>query len=301
MKSFLVITMTALAVAETIALTPEIVKSGQALASVFEILDRESRINPEDPQGEHVDNVKGDVELRNVEFHYPSRPEVTIFKRLTLEVHSGQSLALVGSSGSGKSSVIALIERFYDPVSGYVLIDGKDIRRMNLKSLRKHIGLVQQEPALLATNIYENILFGKEGASESEVIEAAKTANAHNFISALPDGYKTYVGEGGVQLSGGQKQRVAIARAVLKNPAILLLDEATSALDALSEHIVQETLNRSMQGRTSIIIAHRLSTITNANKIAVLEDGIIIEQGSHSDLIRKQDGAYSKLIKLQHI
>ncbi|KAJ7557609.1 hypothetical protein O6H91_04G001900 [Diphasiastrum complanatum] len=301
MKSFFVLIMTALAVAETIALTPEIVKSGQALASVFEILDRESKINPEDPQSEHVNNVKGDVEFRNVEFHYPSRPGVTIFKGLTLKVNSGHSLALVGTSGSGKSTVIALIERFYDPVSGHVMIDGKDIRRMNLKSLRKHIGLVQQEPALFATNIYENILFGREGASESEVMEAAKAANAHNFISALRDGYKTHVGERGVQLSGGQKQRVAIARAVLMNPAILLLDEATSALDAESEHIVQEALDRLMQGRTSIVVAHRLSTIINANKIAVLEDGIIIEQGSHSDLIRKHDGAYSKLIKLQHM
>lgn len=176
---------------------------------------------------------------------------------------------------------------------------GIDIKRLNLKSLRKHIALVQQEPALFATSIYENILYGKDGASEGEVIEAAKLANAHSFISALPEGYSTKVGERGVQLSGGQKQRVAIARAVLKNPEILLLDEATSALDVESERVVQQALQRLMRKRTTIIVAHRLSTIKNADQISVIESGKIIEQGTHSSLVENEDGAYFKLINLQ--
>lgn len=176
---------------------------------------------------------------------------------------------------------------------------GIDIKKLNLKSLRKHIALVQQEPALFATSIYENILYGKDGASEGEVIEAAKLANAHSFISALPEGYSTKVGERGVQLSGGQKQRVAIARAVLKNPEILLLDEATSALDVESERVVQQALQRLMTKRTTIIVAHRLSTIKNADQISIIESGKIIEQGTHSSLVENEDGAYFKLINLQ--
>lgn len=181
----------------------------------------------------------------------------------------------------------------------YQILVGKDIRRLNLKSLRKHIGLVQQEPALFATSIFENILYGREGASGSEVIEAAKLANAHSFISALPEGYTTKVGERGVQLSGGQRQRVAIARAVLKNPEILLLDEATSALDVESERLVQLALDRLMQNRTTVMVAHRLSTIRNADQISVLQNGKIIEQGIHSSLIENRNGAYFKLVNLQ--
>lgn len=184
-------------------------------------------------------------------------------------------------------------------ISDLILFIGKDIKRLRLKSLRKHIGLVQQEPALFATSIYENILYGKDGASEAEVIEAAKLANAHSFISALPEGYSTKVGERGVQLSGGQRQRVAIARAVLKNPEILLLDEATSALDVESERIVQQALDRLMRNRTTVVVAHRLSTIKNADQISVIQDGKIIEQGSHSSLVENRDGAYYKLISLQ--
>eukprot|EP01018_Ginkgo_biloba_P034881 Gb_13908 [translate_table: standard] len=183
-------------------------------------------------------------------------------------------------------------------MAGKVTVDGKDIRKVKARSLRKHIGLVQQEPALFATTIYENIMYGREGATEAEVIEAAKLANAHSFISSLPDGYQTEVGERGVQLSGGQKQRVAIARAVLKDPAILLLDEATSALDAESERIVQQALDRLMKNRTTVMIAHRLSTIQNADVISVLQDGKVAEQGTHSSLLSK-DGAYTKLISLQ--
>lgn len=298
-KVFLVFIVCAFATAETLALTPDLVKGGQAVVSVFNILDRVTNIQSDDPDGLKAETIRGDIELKHISFAYPSRPEVLVFKNLNLKVRSGRSLALVGASGSGKSSIVALIERFYDPLTGQILIDGRDIRRYNLKSVRRHIGLVQQEPALFATSIYDNIVYGKEGASEAEVIQAAKAANAHQFISSLPDGYKTKAGERGIQLSGGQKQRVAIARAVLKNPAILLLDEATSALDAHSEKIVQEALDRLMEGRTTVIITHRLSTIRGASTIAVLEDGAILEKGSHSHLVA-QGGGYSRLLNLQH-
>ncbi|XP_010274280.1 PREDICTED: ABC transporter B family member 2-like isoform X2 [Nelumbo nucifera] len=296
-KSFMVLIVTALAMGETLALAPDLVKGNQMVASVFEVLDRKTEVVGD--VGEEVTKVEGTIELKRVEFSYPSRPDSIIFKDFDLRVRAGNSMALVGASGSGKSSVLSLILRFYDPTYGKVMIDGKDIKKLKLKSLRKHIGLVQQEPALFATTIYENILYGKEGASEAEVIEAAKLANAHTFISGLPEGYRTKVGERGVQLSGGQKQRVAIARAVLKDPAILLLDEATSALDVESERIVQQALDRLMKNRTTVVVAHRLSTIQNADQISVIQDGKIIEQGTHFRLIENKDGAYYKLINLQ--
>ncbi|CAM6101079.1 unnamed protein product [Calypogeia fissa] len=298
-KVFLVLIMSASSMAETLALAPDLIKGGQAVESVFEVLDRKTAIEPDDPKGAQAEKVSGDIQLKNVSFAYPSRPDVVIFKDLNLRVRSGRSLALVGASGSGKSSVIALIERFYDPISGQVLIDGKDLRKYNLRSVRRHIALVSQEPALFSYSIYENILYGKDGASEAEVIQAAKAANAHNFICSLPDGYQTQVGERGVQLSGGQKQRVAIARAVLKDPAILLLDEATSALDAESEKVVQEALDRLMKGRTTVMIAHRLTTIRGADTIAVVQEGSIIDEGSHADLIAK-GGAYARLLNLSN-
>ncbi|KAG0606707.1 hypothetical protein M758_9G161600 [Ceratodon purpureus] len=296
---FMVLIIAAFAVAETLSLAPDLIKGGQALTSVFRVLDRVTKINADDPEAEVVQTIKGEIELKHVAFAYSTRPDAMIFKDLNLKVRAGRSLALVGASGSGKSSVISLLERFYDPLSGRVLIDGKDIRKLNLKSLRRGIALVSQEPALFATTIYENILYGRKDATEQEVHAAAMAANAHNFISALPDSYKTQVGERGVQLSGGQKQRVAIARAVLKNPAVLLLDEATSALDAESEQIVQEALDRLMQGRTSVVVAHRLSTIRNADSIAVIQDGTVIEEGSHDTLLAKSDGAYAHLVRLQ--
>eukprot|EP00249_Psilotum_nudum_P022768 c28638_g1_i1 orf=285-3995(-) len=298
MKCFMVLIITALGIAETLALAPDIAKGSQALSSVFEIIDRVTQIDPDDPQAEEVVEVNGLIELKNIHFSYSSRPDATIFKDFNLKVYPGHSLALVGASGSGKSSVIALIARFYDPVDGQVLIDGKNIKKLRLRSLRQHMGLVQQEPALFATSIYQNIAYGKDGATEAEVMEAAQAANAHNFISGLPNGYNTDVGERGVQLSGGQKQRIAIARAVVRNPSILLLDEATSALDAESEKIVQEALDRLMQHRTTVMVAHRLSTIKNADMIAVLQDGRVVEKGTHAGLLNKA-GAYSHLITLQ--
>ncbi|CAL5441435.1 unnamed protein product [Camellia sinensis] len=297
MKSFMVLIVTALAMGETLAMAPDLLKGHQMVASVFEVLDWKTEVTGD--IGEELIRVEGTIELKGVQFSYPSRPNVLIFKDFELRVCAGQSMALVGQSGSGKSSVLSLILRFYDPTVGKVMIDGKDIKKLKLKSLRKHVGLVQQEPALFATSIFENILYGKEGAAEGEVIEAAKLANAHSFISALPEGYLTKVGERGVQLSGGQKQRVAIARAVLKNPAILLLDEATSALDVESEQVIQQALDRLMKNRTTVVVAHRLSTIRNADLISVLQDGKIVEQGIHSALVENKDGAYFKLISLQ--
>lgn len=299
-KVFVVLVITANSVAETVSLAPEIIRGGEAVGSVFSILDRTTRIDPDDPEAEPVETLRGDIELRHVDFSYPSRPDVAVFKDFSLRIRAGRSQALVGASGSGKSSVISLIERFYDPIAGKVMIDGKDIRRMNLKSLRLKIGLVQQEPVLFATTIFENISYGKEGeVTEAEVTEAARKANVHGFVSALPNGYQTQVGERGVQLSGGQKQRIAIARAVLKNPTILLLDEATSALDAESECVLQEALERLMRGRTTVVVAHRLSTIRGVDSIAVVQDGRIVEHGSHSDLVSRTDGAYYRLLQLQ--
>ncbi|KAG6684446.1 hypothetical protein I3843_12G065200 [Carya illinoinensis] len=297
MKAFFVLIVTALAMGETLAMAPDLLKGNQMVASVFEVMDRKTEVLGD--VGEELMTVEGTIEFRGVQFSYPSRPEVLIFKDFNLRVRSGKSMALVGQSGSGKSSVISLILRFYDPTAGRVMIDGKDIKKLKIKSLRRHIGLVQQEPALFATSIYENILYGKEGASEAEVIEATKLANAHTFVSSLPEGYSTKVGERGVQLSGGQRQRVAIARAILKNPEILLLDEATSALDVESERVVQQALDRLMKNRTTVVVAHRLSTIKNADQISVLNDGKIIEQGTHSSLIENKNGAYYKLINIQ--
>ncbi|CBI16826.3 unnamed protein product, partial [Vitis vinifera] len=269
--------------------------------SVFAILDRQSKIEPEDPERIMVNKaIKGCIELKNVFFSYPTRPDQMIFKGLSLRIEAGKTAALVGESGSGKSTVIGLIERFYDPLNGSVQIDQHDIRSYNLRKLRSHIALVSQEPILFAGTIYENIVYGKENATEAEIRRAALLANAHEFISSMKDGYKTYCGERGVQLSGGQKQRIALARAILKNPAIILLDEATSALDSMSENLVQEALEKMMVGRTCVVVAHRLSTIQKSDTIAVIKNGKVVEQGSHSDLLAVgHGGTYYSLIKLQ--
>ncbi|CAL5387835.1 unnamed protein product [Camellia sinensis] len=300
-RVFMVLMVSANGAAETLTLAPDFIKGGRAMQSVFNLLDRKSEIDPDEKDSTPVpDHLRGEVEFKHVDFSYPSRPDVPIFRDLNLRARAGKTLALVGPSGCGKSSVIALIERFYEPSSGRVMIDGKDIRKYNLKALRQHIALVPQEPCLFATTIYENIAYGHESATEAEITEAATLANAHKFISSLPDGYKTFVGERGVQLSGGQKQRIAVARAFLRKAELMLLDEATSALDAESERSVQEALERACSGKTTIVVAHRLSTIRNAHVIAVIDDGKVAEQGSHSHLLKNYpDGIYARMIQLQ--
>ncbi|XP_002983357.2 putative multidrug resistance protein [Selaginella moellendorffii] len=288
LKTIFILVSTGRVLAEAGTLSPDLAKGVSAVKSVFEILDRKTEIDAEKDSAKCVPVLKGDVEFYDVYFAYPSRPDLLVLKNFRLRVNAGQTVALVGESGCGKSSAIGLIERFYDPIGGKVTIDGRDIRGLSLKWLRRQIALVSQEPTLFATSIWENIAYGTENASDSEVVEAARAANAHSFISALPDGYSTFAGEKGLQLSGGQKQRIAIARAILKNPAILLLDEATSALDAESEEIVQQALETIMASRTTIVVAHRLSTIQNADSIAVVQDGSVVEQGSHEDLLQWQ-------------
>ncbi|KAL7136709.1 hypothetical protein ABFS83_10G048600 [Erythranthe nasuta] len=300
-RVFMVLMVSANGAAETLTLAPDFIKGGRAMRSVFDLIDRKTEIEPDDQDSAPLpDRLRGEVEFKHVDFSYPARPDVLIFRDLSLRARAGKTLALVGPSGSGKSSVVSLIQRFYEPSSGRVMIDGKDIRKYNLKSLRRHMAVVPQEPCLFATTIYDNISYGHESATEAEIIEAATLANAHKFISSLPDGYKTFVGERGVQLSGGQKQRVAIARAFLRKPEIMLLDEATSALDAESERCIQEALERACAGKTTIVIAHRLSTIRNAHVIAVLDDGKVAEQGSHSHLVKNYpDGIYARMTQLQ--
>ena len=298
-KAFFILMMTAIAVAETLALTPEIVKGLDALGMVFSIIERKTVINPDDPKSVTITNIKGDIEFQDVSFKYPTRPNIFVLQDLSLKIPSGKTLALVGTSGSGKSTVISLIMRFYNPSSGSILIDGHNIRSLNLKSLRRRIGLVQQEPPLFSTTIYENIRYGNDEAIEIEIVEAAKAANAHEFISTMPNGYATLVGNKGSQLSGGQKQRVAIARAIIKDPSILLLDEATSALDSSSEKVVQEALSQVMRGRTTIIVAHRFSTIRDADSIIVMHQGKVTEIGSHRDLLSSPRSLYAQLVSLQ--
>ncbi|XWS11171.1 hypothetical protein CRYUN_Cryun38cG0060800 [Craigia yunnanensis] len=263
--------------------------------------DRKSEIDSYNTWGREIKKaIKGRIELKNVFFAYPTRPDQLIFKGLNLRIEAGRTVALVGQSGSGKSTIIGLIERFYDPMNGSVSIDGQDIKTYNLRMLRAHIALVSQGPTLFAGTIRENIAYGKENAKESEIRKAAKLANAHEFISGMKDGYDTNCGERGVQLSGGQKQRIALARAILKNPSILLLDEATSALDSVSESLVQEALEKMMVNRTCVIVAHRLSTIQKFDAIAVIKNGKVVEQGSHNELVSLgHGGAYYSLIKLQ--
>ncbi|KAG2693166.1 hypothetical protein I3843_08G080500 [Carya illinoinensis] len=296
---FFALTMAATAVNQASSLVSDTEKGKNTAASIFSILDRKSKIDPSDGSGMTPDNVKGNIELHHVSFRYPSRPDIQIFRDLNLSIRAGKTVALVGESGSGKSTVIALLERFYDPDSGYITLDGIEIKRLQLKWLRQQMGLVGQEPILLNDTIRANIAYGKGGdATEAEIVAAAEMANAHRFISGLQQGYDTAVGERGLQLSGGQKQRIAIARAIIKSPMILLLDEATSALDAESERVVQDALEKVMVNRTTIVVAHRLSTIKNADVIAVVKNGIIVEKGKHETLIKNQDGFYASLVAL---
>jgi subfamily B ATP-binding cassette protein MsbA len=266
-------------------------------ALIFEMLDLDKEKLRDRPEKTAIE--RGQVEFRDVSFSYNA--DVPALRGVSFTVKPGEKVALVGPSGSGKTTLVNLIPRFYEVSEGTILIDGNDVRGMNLTDLRAQIGIVPQEVVLFAGTIYDNIRYGKLDAGEQEIGEAAKMANAQSFIERLEGGYRTEIGERGVQLSGGQRQRIAIARAILRNPRILLLDEATSALDSESELMVQEALDRLMQGRTSFIIAHRLSTVHRCDRIFVLDRGAVVEEGTHEELLRNDSGIYKKLYSLQFI
>jgi len=243
--------------------------------------------------------LHGHIAFDHVDFRYPSRDEITVLKNVTISIQPGQEVALVGPSGAGKSTLVSLLLKFYEPTSGTIFFDDRDSRSFPITSIRKQMAIVMQDVFLFGGTVRENIAYGKPGSSEQEIIDAAIQANAWDFISSFPDKLSTVVGERGVQLSGGQRQRIAIARAVLKNPTILILDEATSSLDSESERLVQEALEKLMQGRTSVVIAHRLATVRKADKIIVLESGRIVEQGTHAELLSNENGLYKTLTELQ--
>ena len=263
---------------------------------VVEILGEQSEISLE-PTAPLI--LKGHVEFKNVAFSYPSRADVAVLRSLSLRMKAGEKIALVGYSGAGKSTIVQLLMRFYEPSSGKILVDGRAITDYNLTSYRQNMAIVPQEVILFGGTIFENIAYGKANATHAEVVEAARQANALDFIESFPEAFNTLVGERGIKLSGGQRQRIAIARAILKDPSILILDEATSSLDAESEKLVQEALDRLMQNRTTIIIAHRLATIRNVDRIYVLHEGAIVEAGTHEELVQHEDGIYGNLVKLQ--
>ncbi len=277
----------------------ELVGAVGATERVREILNSESEVTVRDVVVLPEKKLKGHVEFRNVHFQYPSRADVGVLKGIDLNIKSGQKVALVGPSGAGKSTIVQLILKFYNPTEGGIFVDGKNINDLDLTDYRSNMAIVPQEVLLFGGTIRENILYGKPDATDDEIIEAAKQSNSWEFISQFPEGLQTMVGERGIKLSGGQRQRIAIARAILRNPSILLLDEATSSLDAESEKVVQEALNILMEGRTSIIIAHRLATVREVDKICVIDNGTIVEEGTHEALYEIEDGLYASLARLQ--
>jgi ATP-binding cassette subfamily B protein len=285
----------------------QIQKTVGASERILEILDEKSEIEVESStdttttasQKSNIENRQSKIEYKNVAFSYPSRPDMEVLRNINLEVKTGEKVGLVGYSGAGKSTIVQLLMRYYKLSCGQILVDGKNINEYNLTDLRKNIAIVPQEVMLFGGTIYENIAYGNPEASENAVFEAARKANAFDFIESFPEKFQTVVGERGVKLSGGQRQRVAIARAILKDPAILVLDEATSALDSESEKLVQDALDTLMQNRTTIIIAHRLATIRNVDTIYVLKEGGVFEQGSHDELVLIENGLYANLVKLQ--
>ena len=295
-------TFVAGAMGQAAELFSQIQKTVGATQRVRELLREPTEITPgvtAAPVVGRPARLRGDVTFEAVNFRYPSRPELTVLHDITLAARFGERIALVGPSGAGKSTITALLLRFYDPDSGRLLIDGREARDYPLGWLRGQMAIVPQDVLLFGGTIAENIVYGRPGASDAEIREAARQANADQFISAFPEGYATLVGDRGVKLSGGQRQRVAIARAILKDPAILILDEATSSLDSESERLVQIALDRLMRGRTTFIVAHRLSTIRTADRIAVIEAGRIVELGSHDELSARSDGLYRRLSSLQ--
>ncbi|XXY51627.1 ABC transporter transmembrane domain-containing protein [Sorangium sp. So ce269] len=299
LTAFLVYTLlVAFSLAGLSDLWAELMRALGAAERVFELLDRA----PAMPLSGGVEPaaVQGRLELERVGFSYPARKDVPVLKGIDLSVRPGEVIALVGSSGAGKSTIASLLMRLYDPDEGRILLDGHDLRALSPSWLRRQIGIVAQEPILFATSVADNIRYGRASASDEEVEAAARAANAHDFILRFPEGYRTLVGERGVQLSGGQKQRVAIARAVLKAPRLLVLDEATSALDTESEHLVKAALDTLMKGRTTLIIAHRLSTVMGADRVLVMDGGRIVQSGAHAALVA-QDGLYRRLVERQFV
>ncbi|NND06258.1 MAG: ATP-binding cassette domain-containing protein [Saprospiraceae bacterium] len=269
-----------------------------ATERILEILDRDQEI-PLLAERRSLPDLKGGISFEGISFAYPTRHDIQVLKDVSFTVEAGHKIALVGASGSGKSTIAKLLMKFYDPIEGEIKIDGKGIDAYDITSLRRSIAVVPQEVILFGGSIRENILYGRHDATEEEVKDAARQANAWSFISSFPEGLDTIVGDRGIKLSGGQRQRIAIARAILRNPGILILDEATSSLDAEAEKVVQDALNTLMEGRTSVIIAHRLSTIRNVDQIYVIDNGRIVEQGTHDELSAIDDGAYSNLARLQ--
>ncbi|XP_062841934.1 ATP-binding cassette, sub-family B (MDR/TAP), member 4 isoform X1 [Trichomycterus rosablanca] len=290
----------AMAVGEANSFTPNYAKAKMSASHVLMLINQVPNIDNGSEDGDKPDNFDGNVRFSDVYFKYPSRPDVPVLQGFRLRVMKGQTLALVGSSGCGKSTIIQLLERFYDPLRGTVMLDSSDVKQLNIHWLRSQIGIVSQEPVLFDCSLAENISYGDNSrhVSQEEIEMAAKAANIHSFIEGLPQKYNTQAGDKGTQLSGGQKQRIAIARAIIRNPKLLLLDEATSALDTESEKIVQEALDKAREGRTCIVVAHRLSTIQNADVIAVLQNGVVVEMGTHQQLLNKQ-GVYYTLINAQ--
>lgn len=277
----------------------QIQKAIGATERVFELLDETPEKIKSEQSTAPIEKIKGNVTFKNVAFSYPSRKEIKVLKDVNFTANFGQKIAIVGPSGTGKSTVASLLLRFYDIDSGEILVDGKNIYDFDLETLRGNMSIVPQDVILFGGTIKENIAYGKPDATEEEILLAAQQANAFNFIEGFPEKFETIVGERGIKLSGGQRQRIAIARALLKNPSILILDEATSSLDSESEKLVQEALEILMEGRTSIIIAHRLSTIRSADQILVLDNGVISEQGTHQELINLENGKYKNLSNLQ--
>jgi ABC-type multidrug transport system fused ATPase/permease subunit len=301
MMSFLFYTVM---VAASIGGLPEqyaqIQKAVGATERVFDILDEPiESIELGKPAVAPAQRFEGEVSFENISFSYPSRPDFPVLRNISFRVKKGETMAIVGPSGAGKSTVTNLILRFFDPQCGRILIDGKNAQEYSLTELRSQMAIVPQDVLLFGGTIKENIGYGKQNSTMEEIMEAARKANAFDFINSFPEKFDTKVGERGIQLSGGQRQRIAIARAVLKNPSILLLDEATSSLDSESERLVQEALDKLMEGRTSVVIAHRLSTIRKADKIIVIDKGEVKESGTHEELIAIPDGLYRSLSKLQ--
>ncbi|HEY4220370.1 MAG TPA: ABC subfamily B transporter ATP-binding protein, partial [Myxococcota bacterium] len=267
-----------------------------ATERLFQILDEEPGIR--DPQAPKALPAGASIQFAGVDFAYPSRADEKVLHAVDLSIQEGELVAVVGRSGAGKSTLTTLVQRFYDPTFGKIVVNGVDVRELKLADLRRAMAIVSQEPVLFSGTVEENIKYARPDATLDEVKQAAREAHAHDFITSFTEGYQTLVGERGVKLSGGQKQRVAIARAILANPRILILDEATSNLDAESEALVQEALGRLMRGRTTLVIAHRLSTVRDADRIVVFDKGRIVEQGTH-DALMKSHGVYHKLVEHQ--